>query len=142
MRRVYLENNILFLGEDNACLSLMAEAMAKHISPPKARVFSAGIKSGRIPPEVRRVLEEIGVNLTNISPKRVNEVPLNEIDLVVSFGDAHAKCDSLPRKAKIENGRSLIQPVPPAGLPLSFRSIAKEETRLINVWLPCFLTTG
>src|SRR5207244_8845991 len=102
VRDVYLENNTLFVGEHNACLSLMAEAMAKHMSPPKARVFSAGIKSGRIPPEVRRVLEEIGVNLTNISPKRVNEVPLNEIDLVVSFGYAHANCDALPTKPRIE----------------------------------------
>jgi len=125
MRRVYLENNILFLGEDNACLSLMAEAMAKHMSPPKARVFSAGIKSGRIPPEVRRVLEEIGVNLTNISPKRVNEVPLNDIDLVVSFGDAHAKCDSLPRKAKIEKW-SIPDPARASGGTSAVLSVYRE----------------
>ena len=31
MRRVYLENNILFLGEDNACLSLMAEAVLRRV---------------------------------------------------------------------------------------------------------------
>jgi protein-tyrosine-phosphatase len=102
MRRTHLEKNILFLAEDSACLSLMAEAMAKHMSPPRARVFSAGLRSGRIPPEVRRVLEEIGVKLTSVSPKNVREVPLNEIDLVVSFDDAHAKCGTLPRKAKIE----------------------------------------
>ena len=102
MRRNRLEKNILFLAEDNACLSLMAEAMAKHMSPPKTRVFSAGLQSGLIPPEVRRVLEEIGVKLTSVSPKNVREVPLNEIDLVVSFDDAHAKCGTLPRKAKIE----------------------------------------
>jgi arsenate reductase len=101
MRRIHLEKNILFLAEDNACLSLMAEAMAKHMGPPKARVFSAGLKSGRIPPEVRRVLEEIGVKLT-VNPKIIKEVPLNEIDLVVSLDDAHAKCDAIPTKAKIE----------------------------------------
>ena len=101
MRRTHLEKNILFLAEDSACLSLMAEAMAKHMSPPKARVFSAGLQSGRIPPEVRRVLGEIGVNLT-VSPKNVKDVPLNDIDLVVSFGDAYAKCERLPRNAKIE----------------------------------------
>jgi protein-tyrosine-phosphatase len=102
MRRTHLERNILFLAEDNGCLSLMAEAMAKHMSPPKARVFSAGLKSGRIPLEVRRVLEEIGVTLTSVSPKNVNEVPLNEIDLVISFNNAHAKCATLPSTAKIE----------------------------------------
>ena len=45
MRRNRLEKNILFLAEDNACLSLMAEAMAKHMSPPKTRVFSAGLRT-------------------------------------------------------------------------------------------------
>jgi protein-tyrosine-phosphatase len=101
MRRTHLEKNILFLAEDNACLSLMAEAMAKHISPPKTRVFSAGLKPGRVPPELRRVLEEIGVSLT-VAPKRVEEVPLNEIDFIVSFDDAHAKCDTLPKNVKVE----------------------------------------
>ena len=43
------ERNILFLCEDNAQLSQMAEAAAKHLSPPKTRIFSAGIKPGRIP---------------------------------------------------------------------------------------------
>jgi protein-tyrosine-phosphatase len=76
MRRTNLEKNILFLGEDNACLSLMAESMAKHMSPPKARVFSAGITPGRVPPEVRRVLEEIGVKLADSPSKSVDQVPL------------------------------------------------------------------
>jgi protein-tyrosine-phosphatase len=62
MRRTKLEKNILFLDEDNACLSLMAESMAKHRSLPKIRIFSAGIRPGKIPPEVRRVLQEIGVD--------------------------------------------------------------------------------
>ena len=103
MRRTNLEKNILFLGEDNACLSLMAESMAKHMSPPKARVFSAGITPGRVPPEVRRVLEEIGVKLADSPSKSVDQVPLKDIDLVVSFGEAHTKCLSLPTKVKVEN---------------------------------------
>ena len=103
MRRTNLEKNILFLGEDNACLSLMAESMAKHMSPPKARVFSAGITPGRVPLEVRRVLEEIGVKLADSPSKSVDQVPLKDIDLVVSFGEAHTKCLSLPTKVKVEN---------------------------------------
>jgi arsenate reductase (thioredoxin) len=102
MRRTKLEKNILFLCEDNACLSLMAESMAKHMSPPKIRVFSAGIRPGRIPPEVRRVLQEIGVELSGSSTKSVDQVPSKDIDLVVSFGDASEQCSSLPSKAKVE----------------------------------------
>ena len=64
MRRTKIEKNILFLCEDNACLSLMAESMAKHRRLPKIRIFSAGVRPGQIPPEVRRVLQEIGVELS------------------------------------------------------------------------------
>jgi arsenate reductase len=102
MRRTKLEKSILFLDEDNACLSLMAESMAKHVSPPKIRIFSAGIKPGRIPPEVRRVLQEIGVEPSASTPKSIDQVPADDIDLVVSFGDAHEHWRSLPRKAKVE----------------------------------------
>ncbi len=102
MRRTKIEKNILFLDEDNACLSLMAESMAKHRRLPKIRVFSAGIRPGQIPPEVRRVLQEIGVELSGSTTKSMDQIPTNDIDLVVSFGDAHEQCGSLPSKAKVE----------------------------------------
>ena len=102
MRRTKIEKNILFLDEDNACLSLMAESMAKHRSLPKIRIFSAGIRPGQIPPEVRRVLQEIGVEQSASATKSIDQVPAKEIDLVVSFGDAHEQCRSLPSKAKVE----------------------------------------
>jgi arsenate reductase len=102
MRRAIREKNILFLCEDNACLSQMAEAMAKHLSPPKTRIFSAGLKPGTIPPQVYKVMEELGISLSGQSTKGINQVPLNEIDLVVSFGDAGQKCGGLPPKTKVK----------------------------------------
>jgi arsenate reductase (thioredoxin) len=102
MRRTKLEKNILFLDEDNACLSVMAESMAKHRSLPKIRIFSAGIRPGKIPPEVRRVLQEIGVEQSGSTTKSMDQIPTNDIDLVVSFGDAYEQCGSLPSKAKVE----------------------------------------
>ena len=102
MRRTKLEKSILFLDEDNACLSVMAESMAKHRSLPKIRIFSAGIRPGQIPPEVRRVLQEIGVEQSASTTKSMDQIPANDIDLVVSFGDAHEQCGSLPSKAKVE----------------------------------------
>jgi arsenate reductase len=102
MRRIKLEKSILFLDEDNAGFSVMAESMAKHMSPPKIRIFSAGVRPGKIPPEVRRVLQEIGVEQSVGTTKSIDQVPTNDIDLVVSFGNAHERCRSLPRKAKVE----------------------------------------
>jgi arsenate reductase len=102
MRRTKLEKGILFLGEDNAGLSLMAESIAKHMKPPKARVFSAVVRPGKIPPEVRQVLHEIGVELSGDTAKGVDQVPANDIDLVISFGDAAEQCASLPKKTRVE----------------------------------------
>jgi len=102
MRRAINERNILFLCQDNAQLSQMAEAAAKHLAPPKTRIFSAGIKPSRIPPVVIEAMNEIGIPIAQQKSKGLDEVPLNEIDLVVSFGDAHKKCN-LPERAKVES---------------------------------------
>jgi protein-tyrosine-phosphatase len=103
MRRTIRERNILFLCEDNASLSQMAEAVAKHLGPPKVKVFSAGISPTKIPSQVYRVMEESGVSLQGQSCKKMNEVPLNEIDLVISFHGADKRISSLPKRTKVKN---------------------------------------
>jgi arsenate reductase len=102
MRRTIRERNILFLDENNACLSQMAEAVAKHLNPPKIRIFSAGVQPTDIRPEVYNVMAELGISLQGQSSKNLADIPLSEIDLVVSFGDADRRCAALPLKAKLE----------------------------------------
>jgi arsenate reductase len=102
MRREIRQRNVLFLDQDNACSSQIAEAVAKHLAPPKVRIFSAGVNPGSIPTPVRKVMQELGINMTAQNPKGVDQVPLDEIDLVVSFAGADKKCAMLPPKAKVE----------------------------------------
>jgi len=102
MRRAINERNILFLCEDNAQLSQMAEAAAKHLSPPKTRNFSAGIKPGQISAAVIKAMNDVGIPIADQKTKGLAEVPINKIDLVVSFGDGHKHCANLPRRTKIE----------------------------------------
>jgi arsenate reductase len=102
MRRKIFERNILFLCEDNACLSQMAEAMAKYLNPPNTRVYSAGLTPKEILPQVHTVMAEFGIVLSEQASKGLDAVPLDQIDLVVSFGDVARRCDRLPCKAKIE----------------------------------------
>jgi arsenate reductase len=103
MRRAIHERNILFLCEDNACLSQIAEATAKHLAPPKTRIFSAGVRPSTIPTHVIQAMKELGINMSGHRSKGLAEIPIHDIDLVVSFGDAHKKCTNLPGRAKIEN---------------------------------------
>jgi len=102
MKRTIRERNILFLCEDNACLSQMAEAAARHLGPPKTRIFSAGLNPSRIPTQVYKVMEELGISMSGQSSKSLTEVPLDDIDLVVSFDDADKQCGRLLPRAKVE----------------------------------------
>lgn len=102
MRRKIFERNILFLCEDNACRSQMAEAMAKYLNPPNTRVYSAGLKPSAILPEVRDVMAEFGILLSEQTSKGVDAVPLDLINLVISFGDVAKGCNRLPPKTNVE----------------------------------------
>ena len=102
MRRGHLDRNILFLCEDNSCLSQIAEAAAKHLARPRTRIFSAGVKPSTIPPHVIQAMQELGISMSGQKSKGLADIPIQDIDLVVSFGDAHKKCDNLPRRAKVE----------------------------------------
>jgi arsenate reductase len=127
MRRESLERNILFLDDDNARLSQIAEASAKHLAPPRTRIFSAGVKPGIIPSQVVQSLKEMGITMSGQTSKGLADVPIHDIDLVVSFGDAHKKCSNLPGRVKIANW--------PVGGPPSNRGndeVAREECEEIN----------
>lgn len=81
----------------------MAEAVAKYLSPPKVRIFSAGIKPTPIPSEAHKVMAELGIPLSGQSSKEMKEVPLSEIDLLVSFGNAAKKSGPIPSTIKVED---------------------------------------
>ena len=102
MRREIRQRNVLFLDQDNARLSQMAEAVAKHLGPPKVRIFSAGVTPGNIPAPVRKVMQELGINMSAQNSKSVDQVPLDQIDLVVSFAGADKECAALPARAKVK----------------------------------------
>ena len=102
MRRGHIERNILFLCEDNARFSQIAEATAKHLAPPRTRIFSAGVKPSSIPLRVVQTMQELGISMSGQTSKGLSDVPIQDIDLVVSFGDAH-KNANLPGRTKIEN---------------------------------------
>ena len=85
---------------DNACLSLIAEAIAKEHLPPKTQVFSAGLKPGKIDPTTIQVLREIGIDVSTQEAKGLDAVPTQDIDLVIMLGeppDSHPVVSSLAK---------------------------------------------
>jgi protein-tyrosine-phosphatase len=83
----------------------MAEAAARHLGPPRTRIFSAGVRPGAIPLPVVHAMQELGISMRGQKSKSLADVPIGEIDLVVSFDDAHKKCGDLPERIKIEHWR-------------------------------------
>jgi len=65
----------------------MAEALANHLGKGKVRAFSAGSHPlGTILSETHEVLREKGVSLDGHWSKRLDDVPLAEMDVVVGMG--------------------------------------------------------
>jgi protein-tyrosine-phosphatase len=120
MRRQIKARNILFLDEDNGCLSQMAEAVAKELNPPKVHIYSAGNKPGKMPLAVQDAMRELGIKVEDRPAKSIDQIPLQDIDLVVSFSDADKRCPRLPKRAKIERWATPLVDQSPAGdAPLS-----------------------
>jgi arsenate reductase (thioredoxin) len=102
--------NVLFVCVHNAGRSQMAEALL-------ARVGGSGRSAGtapaeRVHPEVVEVMGELGIDLADREPRRLDEADVDWADVVVTMGCGDA-CPVLPGK------RYLDWELPdPAGRPL------------------------
>lgn len=78
---------ILFVCVGNSCRSQMAEAYARKLGEGRVRAWSAGSHPyGEIVPETVTVLEEKGMTLEGHWSKSLEDVPIEEMDAVVSMG--------------------------------------------------------
>jgi arsenate reductase len=86
VRNKIRDRNILFICEDNACLSLMAEAIANRLRPPQAQVFSAGVRPRTVDSRTLEALLERGITVPTGGSKSLDAVPVQDIDLVIVLG--------------------------------------------------------
>ncbi len=76
-------SKLLFVDEDNACASQMAEGFARPLAPPGVEVISAGLVRGEIDPLVREVMAEAGQDISAHRPKRLTELGVQQFDIVI-----------------------------------------------------------
>jgi arsenate reductase len=87
---------ILFVCVGNSCRSQMAEAFANHLGNGKVQASSAGSAPlGTIIPETHEVMKEKGISLEGQWSKGLPDVPVAEMDAVVSMGDWMERSRSL-----------------------------------------------
>ncbi len=92
---------ILILCTGNSARSQMAEGLLKHITQGKYEVFSAGTKPSLVRPEAIKVLQEIGIDITDNRSKSVDEFAELEIDYVLTVCDnARENCPYFPAKTE------------------------------------------
>lgn len=115
-----LPRGILFVCVANAARSQMAEALARVLLPPHVRVFSAGSAPGlAVHPLAVQVLSEIGIDMAGQRPKAIAEVPLVDVDLLVTMCE-DAQCPvvsalarrldwSLPDPAQAAGGQGQLE---------------------------------
>ena len=85
---------VLFLCVANSARSQLAEAIARHLAP-ALDIWSAGSDPTHVRPQVRTVLDEVGINTMGLRSKSMLEVPMEEIDVIVTLC-REEKCPFIP----------------------------------------------
>jgi arsenate reductase len=77
---------ILFVCIGNMCRSPMAEGFAREMGGGAIESHSAGtMASGVVSPDSITVMREVGINISEQTSKGVDQVPLEEMDVVVNM---------------------------------------------------------
>lgn len=98
---VTLKKGILFLCTGNSCRSQMAEGFARIMLSKDLKIFSAGIEPKGIHPMAVKVMQEVGIDISQQRSKNISEIPIGKIDLVVTLcGDAAENCPVFPGEVK------------------------------------------
>jgi arsenate reductase len=91
-------SGILFLCVANSARSQLAEAICRHLEP-EIEAWSAGTDPSHVRPQVRRVLDENYINPRGLRSKSMFEVPMDEIDLIITLC-REEQCPIIPAKKK------------------------------------------
>lgn len=126
-----MKYKVAFVCVGNSCRSQMAEGFAKEYASDIFEVFSAGTDpSDEVKPNAVKVMEEVGIDISEQHPKLLKEIP-NELDILITMG-CGVKCPFIPCKMRTDWGLD-----DPAGKPIEvFREIRdiieKNVKELIN----------
>ena len=92
---------ILFLCTGNSCRSQMAEGWLKHLRSDQVVVKSAGTEKHGLNPLAVKVMEEVGIDISNNVSKLTSELNM-EFDFVITVCDrANGSCPFFPAKTKV-----------------------------------------
>ncbi len=95
---------LYFLCTGNSCRSQIAEGFGKKYLGSKWEIRSGGIEAHGLNPKAVKVMEEVGVDISNQQSEMIDLEYLNQADLVVTLcGDAENRCPLTPAQVKREH---------------------------------------
>lgn len=127
---------VLFLCVHNSARSQMAEGLARSLLPPDTAIWSAGSDpASQVDPRAIEVMREMGLDISGQQPKRITEVPLDQINTVIHLC-AEEICVTLPGIERAETW-ALPDPAASEAQPevqiAAFRRVRDELHRRIRV---------
>ncbi len=135
--------SILILCTANSARSQMAEGLLKHICTDKYNINSAGSFATVVRPEAIKVLEEIGIDISEHKSKAVDEFAGEKIDIVLTVCDnAKETCPYFAGTTSLVH-HSFSDPASVEGSEkqkiAAFREVRDQiKAYLINEFLPKF----
>ena len=95
------KKNIIFICTGNACRSQIAHGLLQNLAKDKFNVFSAGSHPSRVHLMSIKVMEEIGIDISNHSSDYIDNYLDKGIDIVITVCDNAKKlCPVFPGNAK------------------------------------------
>lgn len=93
---------LLYLCTGNSCRSQMAEGWTRHLKGDQIEAFSAGIATHGLNPNAVKVMEEVGVDISNQVSQNILEIKDDTMDYVVTVcGHAHETCPVFPGESTV-----------------------------------------
>lgn len=93
---------LLYLCTGNSCRSQMAEGWTRHLKGDQIEAFSAGIATHGLNPNAVKVMEEVGVDISNQVSQNILELKDDTMDYVVTVcGHAHETCPVFPGESTV-----------------------------------------
>lgn len=94
------KKRVLILCTGNSARSQLAEALLRHIAGDRFEVASAGVKPTAVKPEVKEVLDEVGIGSDDLWSKSVDVFAEQKFDHIITVCDnANENCPVFPGKA-------------------------------------------
>ena len=92
-----MKKKVLFLCTHNSCRSQMAEGLLRNMVGDTFEVYSAGVEPTSVHPLAKKVMKEIGIDISGQQSKSVDEFLDKEFDYVITVCDnARQTCPFFP----------------------------------------------